>query len=58
MDGIYTALLDLLNGLVPSAQQANFEGLNELLAYVLTVWLVYIFIFAPLFKITKKVFKL
>jgi hypothetical protein len=40
MDSLYQGILDLLDGLIPSAVTADFSGLNEVLAYMLTIGLI------------------
>lgn len=52
MDALFQAISDLLDGLLPTAVLADFQGLNDLLAYVLTITLVYSFILKPVLKIT------
>lgn len=51
MDLIYTTILNLLNGLLPSAQLADFQGLNELLAYAMTISLIYLLLLKPILKL-------
>ena len=51
MDALYTALLSSLNGLLPTAVQADYANFNELLAYVLTISLIYLFLLKPLLKL-------
>ena len=53
MDIIFTTLSDLLDGLIPSALLADFQGLNDLLAYILTILIIYTFLFKPLLKMFR-----
>ena len=55
MDLLYNAILSLLNGLIPSAQLADFQGLNELLAYIITIALIYGVFIRPILKLIKVV---
>ena len=55
MDFIFTTLSDLLDGLLPTAVLADFQGLNDLLAYVLTILIVWAVIFRPMLKLFKVV---
>jgi len=55
MDFIYTTISDLLDGLLPTAILADFQGLNDLLAYVITIGIIWVFLFRPLLKMFKVV---
>lgn len=52
MDALFVAISDLLDALIPTALLADFQGLNDILAYVLTITLVYSFILKPVLKLT------
>jgi len=51
MDALFTGISNLLDGLIPSALLSNFQGLNDLLSYILTVGLIYVFLLKPLLKL-------
>lgn len=53
MDIIYTTFKDILDGLIPSANLAQFQGLNDLLAYLLTVIIVWGALLRPLLKLAR-----
>ena len=53
MDLLFTSILDLLNGLIPSALTAEFQGLNEILTYFITIMLIWAVIFRPLLKLFR-----
>jgi hypothetical protein len=55
MDTLFTTILDLLNGLMPSALLTTFEGLNEILAYVITISLIWGVLLRPVLKAFKVV---
>ena len=55
MDTIFTTLSDLLDGLLPTAVLADFQGLNDLLAYMLTILLVWAILIRPVLKLFKVV---
>lgn len=55
MDTLFTAISDLLDGLIPSALLADFQGLNDILAYVVTVAFIYGFLVRPILKLIKVV---
>jgi len=55
MDTLYNAISDLLDGLIPSALLSDFQGLNDFLAYILTVSLIYGLLIRPIFKLIKVV---
>jgi len=45
MDFIYTTIKELLDSLLPAAQQSTFGDLNDILAYILTcvlLWNVFV----------------
>lgn len=56
MDILYTTILDLLNGLIPSSiHEGQYTELNELLAYVITVGFVYLMLLNPLVNFFKRI---
>lgn len=48
MDFIYTTIKDLLDSLLPAAQQSTFGDLNAVLAYILTCLLLWSVFVRPL----------
>jgi len=52
MDALFNGIKDLLDALIPSALLSTFQGLNDLLAYVLTISLIYGIILKPILKLT------
>ena len=55
MDLLYTTILNLLNSLIPSAQLGDFEGLNEIMAYIITIAIIYGAFIRPILKLIKVV---
>lgn len=55
MDTLYTSILNFLNSFIPSAQQSTFGDINELLAYFLTIALLWMILIRPLLKVVKVV---
>ena len=53
MDTLYTSILNFLNSFLPSAQQSTFGDINELLAYFLTVTLLWMILIRPILKAVK-----
>jgi len=51
MDALFNAILTILNALIPSAQEATFQGLNELLAYIISVLLLYTVLVRPILRL-------
>ncbi len=49
MDFIYTSIKELLDSLLPAAQQSTFGNINEILAYILTCLLLWSVFVRPLF---------
>lgn len=48
MDFIYTSIKELLDSLLPAAQQSTFGNINEILAYILTCLLLWSVFVRPL----------
>lgn len=48
MDFIYITLEEFLNSLVPSGMESTWGNLNEVLAYVLTLCLIYFVFIKPI----------
>lgn len=55
MDTIFSTISDVLDGLIPSALLADFQGLNDILAYIVTIGLVWGILIRPLLKAFKVV---
>jgi hypothetical protein len=53
MDTLYQSILDILDGLIPSAVTADFSGLNEVLAYFITISLLWGIILRPLLRVLR-----
>jgi hypothetical protein len=55
MDILFDTINDLLNSLIPVGSElaTEFASLNELLAYVLTLGVIYTFLFKPILKLFK-----
>ena len=52
MDALFQGISNILDGLIPSALLSEFQGLNDILAYAITIGLVYAIILKPILKIT------
>lgn len=53
MDTLYQSLLNFLNSFLPTAQQSTFGDINELMAYLLTMLLLWMILVRPLLKAFK-----
>jgi hypothetical protein len=53
MDTLFQGILDILDGLIPSAVTADFSGLNEVLAYIITISLLWGIILRPLLRVLR-----
>lgn len=51
MDAFYIAIRDIFNLILPTAQQSTFGALNDFLAYVITITILYLTIGRPILKI-------
>ena len=51
MDALFLGIKALLDALVPSALLSTFQGLNDVLAYAITVGLIWAIILKPILKI-------
>jgi len=57
MDILFTTIEDLLNSLIPSGSQllTEFQSLNEILSYVLTIGVFWVIFLRPILKVFKLV---
>jgi hypothetical protein len=57
MDILFTTIEDLLNSLIPSGSEllTEFQSLNEILSYVLTIGVFWVIFLRPILKIFKLV---
>lgn len=53
MDTLFQEILNVLNNLIPSALTTDFSGLNEVLAYFITITLVWGIVIRPLLKAVR-----
>jgi hypothetical protein len=55
MDALFEAIVDILNSLLPSGEELtlDFSSINEFLAYVLTVGVIWVFLLKPLLKLLR-----
>jgi hypothetical protein len=55
MDALFEAIVDILNSLLPSGEELtlDFSSINEFLAYVITVGVIWVFLLKPLLKLLR-----
>jgi hypothetical protein len=55
MDALFQAIVDILNSLLPSGEDLtlDFSSINEFLAYVITVGVIWVFLLKPLLKLLR-----
>jgi hypothetical protein len=55
MDALFEAIVEILNSLLPAAEDLtlDFSTINELLAYVITVGVIWVFLLKPLLKLLR-----
>jgi hypothetical protein len=55
MDALFEAIVDILNSLLPSGEDLtlDFSSINEFLAYVITVGVIWVFLLKPLLKLLR-----
>jgi hypothetical protein len=55
MDALFQAVVDLLNGLLPDGESLtlDFTTMNEFLAYVITIGVIWVFLLKPLLKLLR-----
>jgi hypothetical protein len=55
MDVLFETIIDLLNGLIPTGATIYGElaTLNEFLAYIITVGIIWVFLLRPLLKLLR-----
>jgi hypothetical protein len=55
MDALFQAIVDILNSLLPSGEELtlDFSSINEFLAYVITVGVIWVFLLKPLLKLLR-----
>jgi hypothetical protein len=55
MDALFQAIVDILNSLLPSGEELtlDFTSINEFLAYVITVGVIWVFLLKPLLKLLR-----
>jgi hypothetical protein len=55
MDALFEAIVEILNSLLPAAEELtlDFSTINELLAYVITVGVIWVFLLKPLLKLLR-----
>ena len=55
MDALFESIVEILNSLLPAAEELtlDFSTINELLAYVITVGVIWAFLLKPLLKLLK-----
>jgi hypothetical protein len=55
MDILFDTINNLLNSLIPVGSElaTEFASLNEILSYVLTLGVIYTFLFKPILKLFK-----
>ena len=51
MDALFVGIKAILDGLIPSANLSQFENMNNVLAYVLTIGFIYLVLLKPIFKL-------
>jgi hypothetical protein len=55
MDALFQAIVDILNSLLPTGEELtlDFSSINEFLAYVITVGVIWVFLLKPLLKLLR-----
>jgi hypothetical protein len=55
MDALFEAIVEILNSLLPTGEELtlDFTSINEFLAYVLTVGVIWVFLLKPLLKLLR-----
>jgi hypothetical protein len=55
MDALFESIVEILNSLLPAAEELtlDFSTINELLAYVITVGVIWVFLLKPLLKLLR-----
>lgn len=55
MDALFNAINDILNSLLPEGIELTLEltTLNEFLAYVITIGVIWVFLLKPLLKLLR-----
>ena len=55
MDALFEAIVEILNSLLPSGEELtlDFSSINEFLAYVITVGVIWVFLLKPLLKLLR-----
>jgi len=55
MDALFEAIVDILNSLLPTGEDLtlDFSSINEFLAYVITVGVIWVFLLKPLLKLLR-----
>ena len=55
MDALFQAIIDILNSLLPAGEELtlDFTSINEFLAYVITVGVIWVFLLKPLLKLLR-----
>jgi hypothetical protein len=55
MDALFQSIVDILNSLLPSGEELtlDFSSINEFLAYVITVGVIWVFLLKPLLKLLR-----
>jgi len=55
MDALFQAVVDILNGLLPTGDSLtlDFTTMNEFLAYVITIGVIWVFLLKPLLKLLR-----
>jgi hypothetical protein len=55
MDALFEAIVEILNSLLPSGEtlSMDFSTINEFLAYVITIGVIWVFLLKPLLKLLR-----
>jgi hypothetical protein len=55
MDALFEAIVEILNSLLPTGETLtlDFTSINEFLAYVITIGVIWVFLLKPLLKILR-----
>jgi hypothetical protein len=55
MDALFEAIVDILNSLLPTGESLtlDFTTINEFLAYVITIGVIWVFLLKPLLKLLR-----
>jgi hypothetical protein len=55
MDALFQAVVDILNSLIPTGESLtlDFTSINEFLAYIITVGVIWVFLLKPLLKLLR-----